>query len=144
MTTAEQLAQHLRDAYGRSMEDGLAAAGEFIADEFELAHEPPHVADGMKTGAEMAAMWAQEGSMLKAAMPDVALTDIEITSSGDDVTLSAHMRGTSPDGSTLAHPYTVVYTLREGKVARACASYDPAPVAKVNMKAFQASQPEEA
>ena len=137
MTTAEQLAQHLRDAYARSMEDGLAAAGPFVAEALELAHEPAQAADGIKVGAEMAALWAKEGSMLKSAMPDVALTDVVIRADGGDVVLSAVMRGTKEDGSTLAHPYTVVYTLRDGLVVRACASYDPAPVADVNRAAFQ-------
>lgn len=136
MVTAAQLAQHLRDAYARGMDDGLAAAGDFIADDFELAHEPAHPADGMKDGKEMAAMWASEGEMLRAAMPDVALTEMEITDRGDDVTVTATMQGTSPDGSSLSHPYLVVYTVRDGKVARACATYDPGPVAELNTEAF--------
>ena len=136
MTTPEQLAQHLRDAYAVSMEAGLAAAGDFIAEDFELAHEPPHPADGMKVGSEMAAMWAKEGAMLKTAMPDAALTDMQISVDGDDVLLKAVMRGTNPDGSSLAHPYDVAYTVKGGKVVRACAVYDPRPVAQINMKAF--------
>ena len=46
------------------------------------------------------------------------------------------LRGTSPDGSTLAHPYTVRYTLRAGKVVRALATYDPGPVSALNRAAF--------
>jgi hypothetical protein len=140
--TAEEFAEHLRAAYAVGMEEGLAAAAPFVGDVVELAHEPPHPADGMKPGAELAGLWTQEGSMLLSAMPDARITDLVITArADDDVELRAVLRGTSPDGNELAHSYTVLYTLRSGKLVRACAAYDPAPVAALNEQAFRGANP---
>jgi ketosteroid isomerase-like protein len=137
----EEFARRLREAYAAGMEEGLAAPAAYVAEEVELAHEPVHAADGLKSGAELAAMWSQEGSMLRASMPDVALTDLDISTRGEEeVVLQAVMRGTNPDGSTLEHPYTVVYTFRGGQVVRAWAGYDPAPVAALNQRAFRGPQ----
>jgi ketosteroid isomerase-like protein len=136
--TAEAFAEHLRAEYARGFEEGLAAAAPFVADEVVLAHEPVHPADGTKDGPELAAMWRQEGSMLRATMPDVAITDLTITTrAADEVVLEAVLRGTRPDGVVLAHDYRVVYTLRDGLVVRAFAGYDPEPVAELNRQAFQ-------
>jgi ketosteroid isomerase-like protein len=139
--TAEEFAEHLRAAYAAGMEEGLAAAAPFVADVVELAHEPPHPADGMKPGAELAGLWTQEGSMLLSTMPDARITDLVIAAKGDDVELRAVLRGTSPDGAELAHSYTVLYSLRSGKLVRACATYDPAPVAALNENAFRGAAP---
>jgi hypothetical protein len=136
--TAEEFAERLRAAYTIGMVEGLAAPAPFVADIVELAHEPPHPADGLKPGAELAELWTQEGSMLLATMPDARITDLAIAAQGDDVELRAVLRGTSPDGTELAHSYTVLYTLRAGELVRACAIYDPAPVAALNENAFRA------
>ena len=86
----------------------------------------------------MAGMWRQEGSMLRATMPDAAITDLTIATRGaDEVVLEAVLRGTRPDGVVLAHDYRVVYTLHDGLVVRAFAGYDPEPVAELNRQAFQ-------
>jgi len=45
--------------------------------------------------------------------------------------------GTTPDGAPLRHPFHVVYTLAAGQIVQAKASYDPAPVAALNAKAFE-------
>ena len=80
--------------------------------------------------------------MLLATMPDARITDLVIAAQGDDdVELRAVLRGTSPDGTELAHSYTVLYTLRSGNVVRACATYDPAPVAALNETAFRGANP---
>jgi hypothetical protein len=136
--TPEELAEHLRREYAKGFDEGLAAAAPFVADAVELAHEPVHAADGSKDGPEMAAMWRQEGSMLRATMPDAAITDLTITTRGaDEVVLEAVLRGTRSDGVVLAHDYRVVYTLRDGLVVRAFAGYDPEPVAELNRQAFE-------
>jgi ketosteroid isomerase-like protein len=139
----DDVARRIREAHEESFEAGLAAPGEFVAETVELAHQPPHPADGIKNGAEMAAMWGQEGAMLKSAMPDAALTDLVVASSGDLVTLDASMQGTAPDGSALDHAFHVEYTLRDGQIVRAFASYDPKPVESLHAAAF-ATPPEPA
>jgi hypothetical protein len=135
---AEAVASVIRQAHQESLEAGLAAPGQFIAETLELVHEPVHPFDGIKDGAEMAGFWSGEGAMLKQVMPDVHLADLVVAAEGDDtVTLEARMRGTSPDGSALDHKFSVAYTLVDGKIVRAFAAYDPEPVAAINSTAFQ-------
>jgi hypothetical protein len=146
MSKAEELAEAIRTGHAQGIDAGLAAPGPFVADEIELAHEPPHPADGRRSGAEMAEMWGKEGSMLRSAMPDASLTEIVVAAHGEDeVRFDAILQGTTPDGASLAHQFRVVYTLSGGQIIRAMASYDPAPVAALNAKAFQAvaGQPSE-
>jgi hypothetical protein len=141
MTTSdpERLAETLRAGYAQGLDQGLAAAAPFVGEVVELVHAPPHPADGLKPGPELAALWEQEGSMLRASMPDVAISDLVIEAGEGEVLLRAVLRGTAPDGATLAHPYTVTYGLADGKVVRAFAAYDPAPVSALNRKAFEGS-----
>jgi hypothetical protein len=141
MTTsdAERLAETLRAGYAQGLDQGLAAAAPLVGEEVELVHAPPHPADGLKPGPELAALWEQEGSMLRASMPDVEISDLVIEAGEGEVLLRAVLRGTAPDGATLAHPYTVTYGLADGKVVRAFAAYDPAPVSALNRKAFEGS-----
>jgi hypothetical protein len=141
--SAGSIADAIRSAHAESLEAGLAAPGQFVADSLELVHEPAHPFDGTKDGQEMAGFWSQEGAMLKTAMPDVRLDDLVIAAKGDDeVTLDARMCGTKPDGSALDHAFHVSYSLRDDRIVRAFAAYDPEPVSAINSAAFQgASDP---
>src|ERR1700728_4039822 len=134
---AEQLAETLRAAYAQGLDQGLAAAAPLVGDVVELVHAPPHPADGLKPGPELAALWEQEGGMLRATMPDAQITDLVIEAGQGEVQLRGVLRGTAPDGAILAHPYNVTYGLAEGKVVRAFAAYDPAPVSALNRRAFE-------
>jgi hypothetical protein len=124
---AEEFADRLRAAYAEGFEEGLAAPAPFVADVVEIVHDPANPVDGERPGSELAEMWSREGPMLRSAMPDVDLTDVAIDAHGDEVELRAMLRGTSPDGSTLAHPYTVRYTLRAGRSCARSPHTTPAP-----------------
>jgi hypothetical protein len=141
MSDAERLAETLRAAYALGLDEGFAAAAPSVGLVVELVHEPPHPADGPKPGPELAALWEQEGAMLRKSMPDAQITDLVIKAGDGEVQLRAVLRGTAPDGAVLAHPYNVTYDLTDGKVVRAFAAYDPAPVAGLNRKAFGESSP---
>jgi hypothetical protein len=135
----DDVARRIRQAHDESFEAGLAAPGEFVAATVELVHEPPHPFDGIKDGAEMAALWSQEGAMIKTAMADVSLADLVVSATGDQVVLTASMEGTAPDGNALNHVFRVEYTIRDGQIVRAFAAYDPKPVASLNAAAFGTS-----
>jgi hypothetical protein len=135
----DDVARRIRQAHDESLEAGLAAPREFVATTVELVHEPAHPFDGMKDGAEMAALWSQEGAMIKTAMADASLEGLVVSATGDQVVLTASMKGTTPDGSALNHAFRVEYTISDGQIVRAFAAYDPKPVASLNTAAFGTS-----
>jgi hypothetical protein len=142
-TDAEKLADAIRRGHEVGIDAGLAAPADYAGDQIEVLHEPPQPADGVWAGPEIAALWQKEGSMLRAAMADAALTDVMVTAQGHDaVVLQAMLRGTTPDGNALNHAFRVLYTLDQGRIVRALASYDPAPVAALNARAFQQATPQ--
>jgi hypothetical protein len=137
-TDPEQFAETLRTAYAQGIDQGLAAAAPFVGAIVALDHAPPQASDGPKPGPELAAMWEQEGAMLRTSLPDAQITDLVITPGDGEVKLQAVVRGTSNTGSAVAHPYTVIYGLADGKVVRASAAYDHAPIAA---QAFEGTSP---
>jgi hypothetical protein len=81
--------------------------------------------------------------MLRAAMADAAPADVVVTAQRQEsVVLAATLRGTTPDGNALSHGFRVVYSLDQGRIIRALAAYDPAPVAALNARAFQQVAPQ--
>jgi hypothetical protein len=142
MTGAEQLADAIRRGHEAGIDAGLAAPADYAGAQVELLHDPPQAVDGVRAGPEIAELWRKEGSMLRVAMADAALADVVVTTQGQDtVVLTATLRGTTPDGNALSHAFRVVYTLDQGRIVRALAAYDPAPVAALNARAFQQVTP---
>jgi ketosteroid isomerase-like protein len=130
--TVTELAEHVRERFGRDMSAGLAALAPYAAEQVEVAHEPAHPADGIKPRAQIAEAWSKEGEMLQSVIPDADITDLVVTTRGDDQLLvDGVFRGTLPDGSALAHEYKIAYEIRHGRVVRAVATYDPAPLASL-------------
>jgi hypothetical protein len=137
MGAAHDLAESIRSGHAESLDAGLAAPAAFLADQVESLHNPPHPTDCVRSGDEFRQLWPKEGAMLRGTMPDVAMTDLTVTVVADDtVELSSVMRGTSPDGVTLAHPFRVTYTLDDGLIVRIVAAYDPAPLASLNEEVY--------
>ncbi len=135
MNAAEQLADAIRNGHSRSLDEGLAAPADFVAAEADLVHEPPQAIDGRKSGDELAAMWRHEGAMIRSAMPDAELRQLTVKATGaDEVVMTATMHATIADGEPLVQDFTVVYTLRDGLIVRACAIYDPARIAAISEK----------
>lgn len=128
--TAEELAQRIRDGFAESLGAGIAAPSSFVADVVEVRHEPPNPNDGVKSGAEAAAGWAQTGPSVASVMPDATFGDVRVTVPSHDVVfVEAFLRGTGPDGVALDHPLSLRYTLRDGKVVHVLEVSDPAPLA---------------
>jgi hypothetical protein len=138
ITVAEQLANAIRRGHASSLDEGLAAPADFVGPEVDLVHEPAQPVDGRKSGPEMAALWRQEASILRSAMPDATLRDVAVSVTGiDEVTYTATMDATMPGGEPLVQDFRVVYTLVDGLIVRACAIYDPAKIAPMSEKSLQ-------
>ena len=102
------------------MDEGLAAPADFVGEEVEIVHEPARPDDGPRPGALMAKRWRREGSTLRAAMPDFAVTDVVVQVDGDDsVVLRGTTRGTPPDGALLVSDFEITYALEHGRIVRA-------------------------
>jgi hypothetical protein len=117
---AELLAERLRAGYANAMDEGLAAPADFVGEEVEIVHEPPRPDDGPRPGALMAKRWRREGSTLRAAMPDFAVTDVVVQTDGDDrVVLRGTTYGTPPDRDLLVSGFEITYGLENGRIVRA-------------------------
>jgi hypothetical protein len=117
---AELLAERLRAGYANALDEGLAAPADFVGEEVEIVHEPARADDGPRPGALMAKRWRREGSTLRAAMPDFAVTDVVVRADGDDrVVLRGMTSGTPPDRDVLVSDFEITYGLENGRIVRA-------------------------
>jgi ketosteroid isomerase-like protein len=135
-TDAQGLAARLRAAYAESLDAGLAVPAAYVADDVEIVHEPAQPGDGRKPGAEVADRWSNYGAILRAAMPDVDVTVLDIAiSEPDDVVLDCVLRGTQPDGTVITGlEFRTVFTLADGRIIRATDFYDPKPLTSLHTK----------
>jgi len=129
---AEDLANRFRAGYAESVDEGLAAPVSFLADEVELVRGQPD--DGVKSGAALAARYASEGATLRQQMPDFTISDVVITTEGDDrVVVEGRTRWTAPTGP-VDRAFHLEYTLRDDRIvhifssAPARAAMDPSDV----------------
>jgi hypothetical protein len=136
VTEAEKLAERMRAGHAEGLEAGLAAPAEFLGDQVECLHLPPHPTDGLRPGAELRALWTEEAALMRGTMPDAAMRDVKVTAGDDAVELAAVLTGTAPDGTRIEHPFHVQYTLSQGRIVKALASYEPEPVAALNEQIF--------
>jgi hypothetical protein len=68
----------------------------------------------------MAKRWRREGSTLRAAMPDFAVTDVVVQADGDDrVVLRGTTHGTPPGRDVLVSDFEITYGLENGRIVRA-------------------------
>jgi hypothetical protein len=137
MGTAQELAERIQRGHAESLQAGLAAPTAFYGHEVESLHLPPHDTDGVRLGSELGQLSVRESAKLRTTMPDAALTELVVTVLSDsEVEMTAVMRGTTADGTTLAHPFRVVYSLRDGQIVKAVAGYDPEPLAALHKDVF--------
>jgi ketosteroid isomerase-like protein len=91
----------------------------FLADEVESVHEPRFPNDGPIPGERLARLLAAEFELHEAAI-DEPRFDATVTVRGDDeVVMQGFFRGTlRHDGSELAHPTHLVWTVVDGRIVR--------------------------
>jgi ketosteroid isomerase-like protein len=118
-TDAELVAVHIRAAYARSMDEGLASPAHFVAEVVEVVQDPPHPTDGPHPGAKMAKRWLREGALLRSSMPDFSMSDLEVKVRGDQVALEGQTHHTASNGEAVINDFNVTYTVRDGCIVRA-------------------------
>jgi hypothetical protein len=124
MSAAHDLAEAILKGHAESVDAGLAAPADFAGARVEIVHVPPIESDGIKDGPEMAGLWRQEGSMLRQRMPDFAITDLVVeATSPTAVVVQAVTSGTPAEGGQVSRPFRIDYSLNEGRIVKAVASY---------------------
>ena len=117
---AEQLAARFRSGYAKSVDEGLAAPVDFLAEEVELIRGAPD--DGLKSGAELAARYSSEGATLRNQMSGFTIVDVVIETEGDDrVVVEGKTQWTSQHGRA-ERAFHLEYTLRNGLIVHICSS----------------------
>ena len=97
----------------------------FLADHVETVHEPPFPNDTVQDGAQLAKFLPLERELMDAAIRDRKLA-VTFTVEGDDrIVMKGQLTGTFVhDGSPLAKPVNVVWTVVDGKIVRFCVYAD--------------------
>ncbi|MFI5053867.1 MAG: nuclear transport factor 2 family protein [Acidimicrobiia bacterium] len=91
----------------------------FLGERVESMHEPRFPNDGPIDGATLAQLLSAEFEMHEVAI-DNARFDATVSTRGDDeIVMAGFFRGTfRHDGSELAHPVHIVWTVENGKIVR--------------------------
>jgi hypothetical protein len=91
----------------------------FLGDRVESLHEPRFPNDGPIDGATLAKLLAAEYEMHEVAI-DNPRFDVTVSVKGDDeIVMEGFFRGVfRHDGSELAHPVHLVWTVNDGKIVR--------------------------
>jgi hypothetical protein len=120
-TTADDIADDLRQAWTKGPLEAATTLGSWIGPDFELHHNPPTPNDGLRPGPAYAEDRANQVKAFLKAMPDYH-EKADISTQGDEITVSFTMAGTLPDdeGDVLLN-VRAVYTVADGKIVKAVA-----------------------